>query len=227
VTEEYFLLFSNNAASDYFVSWIAVGYSRGTGRDDNVNYVEIGDLILETGLTPKPAVSLTQRLGYPFAYPPNIQVSPFWDGQRQGVGHAETLGRVAQRSFDVWSDNRAANYSVSWLAAGTGRADLPPREGGHEGFRNGWFYSDFPARDMLVRTIRGPLPSGAWRNIGLGVPAFAAPPTVIVTPFWEGQRSGVGHAETLNWVEPHFVRLASGNGAENYFLSMIAIGPRG
>jgi hypothetical protein len=37
----------------------------------------------------------------------------------------------------------------------------------------------------------------------------------------------VGHAETLNWVEPHFVVLASGNGASNYFVSILAIGPRG
>lgn len=225
VTEDHCLLFSDNAASDYLVSWMAVGYARGRPGDHNLDYVHAGDLILEVGRTAKSTVSVTERLRYPFAHPPNLQLSPFWEGQRRGVGHAETLGRVAQDSFDVWSDNRAANYHVSWLAAGTWRTDLPPREA-EAPFGRGWFYSDFPVRDMLIRTMRGPRRSGGDLNVSIG-PGFVAPPTVIVTPFWEGQRRGVGHAETLNWVEPHFVRLASGNGAENYFLSMLAIGPRG
>jgi hypothetical protein len=82
--------------------------------------------------------------------------------------------------------------------------------------------------EMLVRTIRGRLQDGPARNaIGIGMPQFVAPPTVVVTPFWEGQRRGVGHAETLEWVEPHALRLSAANGADNYFVSMLAIGPRG
>lgn len=121
------MLFSNNAAPTYCVSWIAVGYARGGRASHNVHFAQFGDLVLEMGRTPKTGVSVTTRLLFPFAHTPNVRVSPFWEGQRSGVGHAETVGRVELRSFDALSDNRAANYWVSWLAAGTGRADLPPR----------------------------------------------------------------------------------------------------
>jgi hypothetical protein len=223
VTEDHFLLFSDNRASTYFVSWIAVGYASG-GRDENVDYVQAGDLVLEFGRAPKTGVSLTVPLRFPFAHPPNIQVSPFWEGQRRGVGHAETLSRVDRRSFDVWSDNRAPDYFVSWLAAGTPRRDLPPREA--EGLGRGWFVSEFRVGDMELRTQRGPLfRRGGAGFIGIGSP-FAAPPTVVVTPLWEGQGRGVSHAETITVIEPHAVRLAASNAAPNYFVSMLAIGPR-
>ena len=221
VTTEGFVLYSNNAAPNYYVSWIAIGYIG--GHDDNVNYVSIGDLILEMGRTLKTDVSLTVPLGYPFARPPNIQVSPFWDGQRSGVGHAETIGRVARQEFAVWSDNRASNYYVSWIAAGTSRADLISRV---DPRFPGYSYQDFPVGGMLVRTIRCAVGLGGNMVFGLAIPAFAAPPTVVVSPFWEGQNRGVGHAETLDMVEPHAVGLAAGNGADNYFVSMLAIGPR-
>jgi hypothetical protein len=222
VAREGFVLYSNNGGADYYVSWIAIGYA-GRGRpSDNVNYVRIGDLILEMGRTLKTNVSLTVPLGYPFARPPNIQVSPFWDGQRSGVGHAETIGRVTRNSFDVWSDNRAPNYWVSWIAAGTWRTDLAPDES-----LPGWSYQDFPVRDMLVRTVRGRFRDAHSHPVLIGAPQFAAPPTVVVSPFWEGENRGVGHAETLNWVEPHMLMLTAGNGAPNYFVSMLAIGPPG
>jgi hypothetical protein len=81
--------------------------------------------------------------------------------------------------------------------------------------------------DRLVRTLRGPIPIGGVGNISIGVPEFAATPiVVVVTLFWEGQNRGVGYAETLDYVEPHYIRRAAGNGAENYFVSLLAIGPR-
>lgn len=223
VTEDDFVLFSNNAASNYFVSWIAVGYARGGRASHNVHFAQVGDLVLEMGRTPKTNVSVTSRLLFPFAHTPNVQVSPFWEGQRSGVGHAETVGRVAQRSFDAWSDNHAANYWVSWLAAGTGRADLPPRRSRRH---PGLTVSDFPVGDLLFKTLRYRLRSGGVQNLSWGAPEFAAPPTVVVTPFWRGQGRGVGHAETLLRVEPHFLLLAGDNGAENYFVSILAVGPR-
>lgn len=224
VSNEGFMLYSNNRAANYYVSWIAVGYAGAGLHSDNFNYVQVGALILEMGKTRKTGVSLTVPLGAPFAQPPNIQVSPFWEGQRSGVGHAETIGRVAQREFDVWSDNRASNYFVSWIAAGTHRTDLAPREP-----VPGWFVHDFPVQRRLVRTLRGRMRDGSpnRNTIGIGVPPFAAEPTVVVTPFWDGQGRGVTHAETLDMVEPHAVRLTAGNGADNYFVSMLAIGRPG
>ena len=224
VTEDEFALFSNNAASNYFVSWIAVGYLRGGRASHNVHFAQVGDLVLEMGRTPKTTVSVTQRLLFPFAYPPNVQVSPFWEGQRSGVGHAETVGRVhnaagEERAFDVWSDNAAANYFVSWLAAGTRNPDLRP----HHGDR--WVISDFPVGDMLFKAGVYQVPSGGVRNLSWESD-FAIPPIVVVTPFWRGQHRGVGHAETLSRVEPHFLLLAGDNGAPNYFVAVLAVGPR-
>jgi hypothetical protein len=224
ITRTGFRLYSDNAASNYFVSWIAVGYLRG-GTDENVTFLEVGDLLIEMGRTPKRSVTVTPQLLAGFGQPPSIQVSPFWNGQRRGVGHAETVGRVAQNSFDVLSDNGASNYFVSWLAVGTRRPDLPPNEEipGVPGVHAYW---DFPVGDMLIRTARIQVRHGGAGAVGLGVPAFAATPTVVLTPFWEGQGRGVTHAETLSDVEPHIIVRAADNSAENYFLSMLAIGPR-
>ena len=218
VTNDHFMLFSDNGGSNYYVSWIAVGYTRAAR---NSNIVDIGDLVIETGRTAKTDVALTVPLTHPFARPPIVQVSPFWEGQGSGVGHVETIGRVAERSFDVSSDNKASNYYVSWLAVGTGRADLTP-EGSP-----GWLTQDFPVRGgTLVRTIRGRMEKAhASLPTSIG-PAFGGEPTVVVSPFWEGQNRGVGHAETIDWIEPHYVGLSANNGASNYFVSMLAIGPR-
>jgi hypothetical protein len=46
-----------------------------------------------------------------------------------------------------------------------------------------------------------------------------------MTPFWEGQGRGVTHAETLDEVAPHIIQRAADNGGDNYFISILAIGP--
>jgi hypothetical protein len=213
-------LYSSNAAQNYFVSWIAVGYVRG-GTDENVNYLQAGDLLIEMGKTPKQTVSVTPRLRAGFAQLPYIQASPFWDGQRSGVGHAETINRVARDSFDVVSDNGAPNYFVSWLAVGTARADLRPTEE----LPGVWTYWDFPVGDMLIRSMRIRIRHRGLLPIGLSAP-FAGTPTVVLTPFWRGQGRGVTHAETLSEVAPYAIVRAADNGADNYFLFILAIGPR-
>jgi hypothetical protein len=53
---------------------------------------------------------------------------------------------------------------------------------------------------------------------------FADPPVVVLTPYWEGQNSGVGFIETLDKVTHSEFTLVSGNAAENYFVSWLAIG---
>ena len=221
VTQTGVRLYSSNAASNYFVSWIAVGYRRG-GTDENVNYVQVGDLVIEMGKTRKQSVSVTPRLLAGFVQPPCVQVSPFWDGQRSGVGHAETIGRVARDSFDVLSDNSAPNYFVSWLAVGTARAGLRPSAE----LPGVWTYWDFPVGDTLIRTLRIRMRDRGQLYIALSSAAFAATPTVVLSPFWEGQGRGVTHAETIDDIGPHYVQRAAGNSGENYFISVLAIGPR-
>jgi len=56
-------------------------------------------------------------------------------------------------------------------------------------------------------------------------PAFSATPTVVLSPFWAGQRREVGHAETIVRVIPADFIVSSNNRANNYFVSWIAVGP--
>jgi len=226
VGADHFVVFSNNAAPNYYVSWLAIGYARGGMLSHNVDYLRVDDLLIEAGATSKPDVSATAPLRFRFAESPGVQVSPFWNGHRNGVGHAETLGRVAPDSFAVLSDNRASDYAVNWIAVGTQRADLRPV--------GPWRFMEYPIGDHLLRTYRIPIASGGVRDFAFetpdpadpSTPPFAAAPTLLVTPFWEGQGRGVGHAETINAVEPYWFSLAGGNGAPNYSVSLIVIGRR-
>ena len=214
-------LYSSNAAPSYFVSWIAVGYRRG-GTDENVNYVQVGDLVIEMGKTRKQSVSVTPRLLAGFAQPPCVQVSPFWEGQRSGVGRAETLGRVARDSFDVLSDNfHATTSSAGWPSAPRGPVRGPSAE-----LPGVWTYWDFPVGDTLIRTLRIRMRDRGQLFMGLGSTAFAAIPTVVLSPFWEGQGRGVTHSETIDDIGPHYVQRGADNSGDNYSISVLAIGPR-
>jgi hypothetical protein len=53
---------------------------------------------------------------------------------------------------------------------------------------------------------------------------FADPPVVLLTPFWDGEGKEVGHFETLEKVTQTEFTLISGNFAENYYVSWLAIG---
>jgi hypothetical protein len=55
---------------------------------------------------------------------------------------------------------------------------------------------------------------------------FAEPPTVLLTPYWEGQGAQVGNFETLDKVTHEGFKATSGNSAENYYVSWVAIGRR-
>ncbi len=55
---------------------------------------------------------------------------------------------------------------------------------------------------------------------------FDDPPVVQLTPFWDGQGAEVGHVETLEQVTHGEFKLVSGNAADNYFVSWVAIGRR-
>lgn len=212
-----FVLMSNNGASDYFVSWIAAGPREGVSRPRLG--IEAGDMYMSFGgfRRAEPAALLVD-LGPVYAAAPNVQVSPFWEGQRSGVGHAETIEFVDRETFSIVGGNAAPNYRVSWIAAGP-KAGVDPT-------------SAFEIGDVLVvtglATKTGPL---ARQALGPASTRFAAPPTLILSPLWKGQGAGVGHAETLNRVErttggDYYFETVSGNAAGNYCVSWLAIGRR-
>jgi hypothetical protein len=54
---------------------------------------------------------------------------------------------------------------------------------------------------------------------------FEKPPIVLVSPYWEGEHTEVGHAETIDTIEQNQCTLASGNAATtNYLVNWVAIG---
>ncbi len=212
VREDHFEVVSNNAASDYFVSWIAVGGER------QVNRLQSGDMVMHWEQPPKLEAHERVLLNLVrFAEPPNLQLTPVW---HTGVGHAETIIELGTSHAVIASNNVAQTYRPMFLATGTIAGRVPRNE--------------FAVGDVLVRTgVRRDLRS-ALKDIDLSVPPerslgenaeFAEPPVVVVTPFWEG-RTGVGHAETINRISTTHVQTASGNAGSDYGVSWIAMGPR-
>lgn len=238
IERDHFVVMSNNRASNYGVSWIAVGKRQGLTVSDNVVFpFSVGDLTIAAGRLHKPrgtTVSRTFSRGtfasavhsdYGIDVNPVVQLSPHWDAILSGVGHAETLSVVEQEPvtssaetehwFRAVSGNAHPNFYVHYLAAGTRFGDMHVTdEGGVSGFAVG---------NYLIRTGLYQK-TGPVRAYGLGSPEFAMEPIVVVTPYWHTADRNVGYAETLNAVERHYFEVASGNSASNYFVSWIAIG---
>ena len=56
---------------------------------------------------------------------------------------------------------------------------------------------------------------------------FELPPTVLVTPFWQGQGASVGAIETvLTPVTSNGCKISSGNQASNYWVNVLVIDPK-
>jgi hypothetical protein len=51
-------------------------------------------------------------------------------------------------------------------------------------------------------------------------------PGVVVSPYWKGQGEQVGDSETIMAVTRRNFTVVSGNAANNYFVSWIAVGQR-
>ena len=52
---------------------------------------------------------------------------------------------------------------------------------------------------------------------------FTKAPTVVVSSFWKGQNSQVGHVETIDSVNRNGFTVVSNNAADNYYVSWIAV----
>jgi hypothetical protein len=80
--------------------------------------------------------------------------------------------------------------------------------------------SDLHAEWGLVKKTRG----GEY-TVTFHKP-FAEVPSVQLTPLWDGTDVTVGHIETLTMVSKTAFKAISGNKAENYFVSWLAVGPK-
>ena len=54
--------------------------------------------------------------------------------------------------------------------------------------------------------------------------SYAAPPVVMLTPFWNGQNSNVGYVETVDTISNSNFTAFSSNVASNYYVGWVAIG---
>ena len=215
VQPTHFTVTSNNAASNYFVCWLALGRAPGTSGTDIV--LRHGDLVMLGGRQPKMAgtsVTVAHNLGIDR---PNVQVSPHWDSAGSGVGHAETINASDANAFSAASDNAAMTYAVQYLVAGA-------RAGSRPGDSR---VAEFEVGDSILRIGRYARPDKGTHAYAITGADISDPhPVVIVSPHWETPNRGVGHAETLSHIEGHVFSTSSGNAAGNYFISWLAIARR-
>ena len=171
----------------------------------------VGDFLLQYGIAAKTSASASVGFATPFGAPPNVVISPFWDGQRAEVGHAETLDRVQADRFVVASSNAAANYFVCWFAfgraPGAARPELVLRSG-----------------DLVMLGGRQAKPGGSSFTVAHGLDIDL--PNVQVSPHWDAAGRGVGHAETVNASDGNQFAGTSGNAAPTYGVQYLVTGAR-
>jgi hypothetical protein len=86
------------------------------------------------------------------------------------------------------------------------------------------FSKSFEVGAMLIQ-FGSSRKTTTFANVGFPR-SFSNTPTVVVSPLWENQHSGVGHAETIEEITHTGFKLASANKAQNYFVTWIAMGPK-
>ncbi|MES2554930.1 MAG: H-type lectin domain-containing protein [Bacteroidota bacterium] len=99
----------NQAPSNFFINFAAMDLGI-TTTDNNQT--------LQNGIVNK--LGTTQRVYFtkPFANPPIVMISPWWNDANQGVGLVETVTMVTNTYFEITSGNMAPNYFVNWVAVG-------------------------------------------------------------------------------------------------------------
>jgi len=84
-----------------------------------VHVEKLGTSILQSGTVLKSTSgALEIQFRQPFASPPVVLISPFWNGSDRGVGYIETITSINENAFVVNSSNAATNYYVTWIAVG-------------------------------------------------------------------------------------------------------------
>lgn len=134
---------------------------------------------------------------------PATLLSPFWDGNLQGVSYVETLDDNAASEIKIISNN----------AAGSG------------------YYVNYFAMDLGVGSDNsGNLyEAGVANKIGPGKlrvyfeQKFTSPPHVNVSPWYNDQNSEVGDVETIVKITNTYFEVISANQSPDYFVTWIAI----
>jgi hypothetical protein len=219
-----FTVTSGNAASDYFVHWLAIsgvdasppprplpaGEQQAAFRH-GVPTPIYGDetWVFEFGRALKREAQRVVYFKTAFAASPTVVISPQWSA---GVGHNETINEVATDHFVLHSGNADRAYFVNWLALGR-----TSRDATGEWVR---FEPDFMLRPGSAQKSTRSASIG-YANPG---PRFATTPTVVLSPYWSARASTVGHAETIDHVDREDVRVVSDNAGRNYQVNALVFG---
>lgn len=120
------------------------------------------------------------------------------------VGSVEYLFNSAASEISTFTGNNASTYSYHYLA------------------------SDRGASTMGSVT---PLETGTYNKTGGGIfrvyfsVPFSAPPTVFLSPWYDGSSDGLSSIETVVTVKKEYFEAVSGNEASNFFVNWMAFGP--
>lgn len=80
--------------------------------------LKVGDMLIQSGAYRKTTTFATVNFPQHFGGTPTVVVSPWWQFQHSGVGHAETIEEITKTNFKLASANKANNYFVTWIAIG-------------------------------------------------------------------------------------------------------------
>ena len=85
----------------------------------HIHVEQLGTTLLQSGTVLKSTPGAHEiQFRQPFASPPVVVISPFWNGSGGGVGYIETITSINENAFVVNSSNAATNYYVTWTAVG-------------------------------------------------------------------------------------------------------------
>jgi len=85
----------------------------------HIHVEQLGTTLLQSGTMLKSTPGAHEiQFRQPFASPPVVVISPFWNGSTGGVGYIETITSINENAFVVNSSNAATNYYVTWIAVG-------------------------------------------------------------------------------------------------------------
>jgi hypothetical protein len=85
----------------------------------HIHVEKLGTSLLQSGTVLKSTAGAHEiQFRQPFASPPVVVISPFWNGSGAGVGSIETITSINENAFVVNSSNAASNYYVTWIAIG-------------------------------------------------------------------------------------------------------------
>jgi hypothetical protein len=106
--------YSENAASDYFIQYLAVdrGSAALAPTVDGYNAAETGTYN-KTG-----AAAYRVYFDTLFTAPPVVFLSSWWDDEAHSLGFVETLTNVTPEYFEAVSANWSTDYFVNWMAFG-------------------------------------------------------------------------------------------------------------